>query len=219
VARLAQVGLALLALLIIPRCVTDRVPETPEAPNGPTVGIPGASYSFSSRSTAAEGDSVQFQFCWGDGTVSEWGAFVPGGLLGWAEKSWSDVGTYAVRVLVSNSFGTLSDTSDEHVIAISQELPNQPPNTPDVPTGPDSAERHESCTFTSVGTDPEGDSICYRFDCGGLESSWTELVPSGTPGSISFAWSRAGEYEVRAMTRDRGGLLSGWSYAHGIRIQ
>jgi hypothetical protein len=209
-----------MAGLLLLQCLSfSPAPETPETPNGPGVGVPGPTYSFSTRTSGEGEDSVQFQFGWGDGTTSDWGDYVPSGLMGWAGKSWPDTGTYLVRVWARNSRGAVSDTSGEHSISITAELPNQPPYPPEVPTGPDTAARREVCVFASAGTDPDGDSIAYCFDCGGLQSNWSALVPSGTPGSISFAWAHSGEYEVRARTRDRGGLSSGWSFGHRVVIR
>jgi YD repeat-containing protein len=68
----------------------EEIVSTPSTPTGPTVGIPGTSYSYSTGgSTSTLGHPVQYQFDWGDGT-SPWGASSQ-------SKTWSTQGTYLVR--------------------------------------------------------------------------------------------------------------------------
>jgi uncharacterized repeat protein (TIGR02543 family) len=67
--------------------------STPNVPTGPTGGITGASYTYSTGGSSSNiGHSVEYQFDWkGDGTVlSAWGSASQ-------SKAWSAAGTYKVR--------------------------------------------------------------------------------------------------------------------------
>ena len=74
---------------------------------------------------------------------------------------------------------------------------NHPPDTPSVPSGPDSGQAGVSYGFSSSATDPEGDSVALRFSWGdGDTSAWGGPVGSGASVSMSHAWSTAGSYTV-----------------------
>jgi len=89
---------------------------------------------------------------------------------------------------------------------------NDPPNTPDTPSGPTTLGVGESGTYTTSATDPEGDQVQYRFDWDdGIISDWTDLVNSGTSASLDYSWDTAGTYVVKAQSRDEYGGTSDWS--------
>jgi len=68
--------------------------STPSIPNGPTNGIPGTIYNYSTEgATSSQGHSVQYFFDWGDGTNSGW---LPVGASS-ASKNWPNPGLYAVK--------------------------------------------------------------------------------------------------------------------------
>ncbi|KYK21155.1 hypothetical protein AYK21_05335 [Thermoplasmatales archaeon SG8-52-2] len=96
---------------------------------------------------------------------------------------------------------------------------NNRPNKPNKPSGPNSGRIGTSYVFTSTGTDQDNDRLQYRFDWGdGTFSKWTNLVSSGTSKSLSKKWNKAGNYIVKAQTRDIHGLTSFWSNEHNIKI-
>jgi hypothetical protein len=92
--------------------VTETV-STPNVLSGPTSGITGTSYSYTTGgSTSSLGNPVQYQFDWkGNGTdLSPWGSATQA-------KTWTSAGTYNVRAwarssvntsVVSNWLGSLS---------------------------------------------------------------------------------------------------------------
>ena len=89
---------------------------------------------------------------------------------------------------------------------------NYPPDTLAAPSGPSSAPRDSTCWFTAVATDPDGDSVSLRFDCGdGDTSGWSPLAPSGATVTMSHAWRDYGTYPVRTQARDVDGATSSWS--------
>lgn len=92
-------------------------------------------------------------------------------------------------------------------------ITNEPPLTPDAPTGPDQGVTNVEYTFTASTTDPEGDPIEYWFEWGdGENSGWV------SPGSAKHAWTSAGAFEVTVKARDDNGGESDFSPAHIINI-
>ncbi|MEO0100062.1 MAG: PKD domain-containing protein [candidate division WOR-3 bacterium] len=96
---------------------------------------------------------------------------------------------------------------------------NNPPNTPQTPSGPSSGQVNVSYNFTTSTTDPDGDSVAYQFDWGdGNQSNWSSFLPSGTSITMAKSWSNAGTYSIKARAKDKKGGISDWSPAHGVII-
>jgi len=69
-----------------------------------------------------------------------------------------------------------------------------------------------SITFSTSATDPNGDSLQYRYDWGGgVLSSWGAA-------SRSRSWAAAGQYAVKAQARDSLLSESAWSSAKTVTI-
>ena len=89
---------------------------------------------------------------------------------------------------------------------------NGAPTTPATPTGASSALVNTAITFSTSATDPNGDSLQYRYDWGGgVLSGWGAA-------SQSHSWAAAGQYAVKAQARDSLGLESAWSGAKTVTI-
>jgi len=88
---------------------------------------------------------------------------------------------------------------------------NQAPSTPTI-TGPASGQIGQNLSFSASSSDPEGDTIQYRFDWGdGNISAWGSS-------SQSHSWSSPGSYCVKAQAKDSNGATSGWSSCHTVSI-
>jgi hypothetical protein len=195
-------------------------PDAPATPSGPTPQAVNVSSYFSTRAFDHEGDSIRYLFSWGDGTHSNWTLFAASGAFESAAKSWSQPGTYLVQAIARDKSGGTSDTSSALAVSIVTSLPNRSPNVPQILSGPDTAWRDSACTFSATGTDPDNDSIAFRFDWGdGDFSNWSGLLPSGSAVADTYAWSEAGSYSVRVMARDSKGLISDWSAPRPIVIR
>lgn len=73
--------------------------------------------------------------------------------------------------------------------------------------------------IAAFASDPDKDSIAYRFNWGdGAISDWTGYVPSGEPQSQGHRYSVKGLYRIRAEAKDIEGAKSGWSIAREIWI-
>jgi fibronectin type 3 domain-containing protein len=90
---------------------------------------------------------------------------------------------------------------------------NGAPTTPATPTaGASNAPVNTAITFSTSATDPNGDSLQYRYDWGGGVLSGWEAA------SQSHSWAAAGQYAVKAQARDSLGLESAWSSAKTVTI-
>jgi len=87
-----------------------NTPLPPSTPNGPASGYVGQSYSYSTSTTDPNGDSLQYQFDWGDGSSTTTGWYTSGATAS-ASHSWSSPATYPVKVRAEDSTGALSNWS------------------------------------------------------------------------------------------------------------
>ena len=119
--------------------------------------------------------------------------------------------TYYFAVTDYDSSGQESNFSEEVVHTIA--FQNRRPNKPTVPSGPSSGYPNTGYDFTTSATDPDGDSLDYRFDWGdGDISNW------GGAFSRAHYWSSTGAYCVKAQARDPNGATSSWSDCKDINI-
>ena len=64
-------------------------------------------------------------------------------------------------------------------------------------------------SFKVKGTDVDGDQIRFRFDWGDNTSNTvTDYVYSGEEITVSHAWMKAGDYEIKIYAEDVGGDVS-----------
>jgi hypothetical protein len=96
--------------------------------------------------------------------------------------------------------------------------PNNTPNIPQQPSGPEEGVTGRDYTFTSYTTDYEEDLIYYKFDWGNGEfSNWLGPYNSGELVESTYSWENAGSFDVRVKAKDDFGE-SQWSDAHSIII-
>ncbi|EMR74348.1 Y_Y_Y domain-containing protein [Thermoplasmatales archaeon SCGC AB-539-N05] len=95
--------------------------------------------------------------------------------------------------------------------------PNQPPNTPSKPSGSSSGNTGTSYTYETSTTDPNGNTIMYRFDWNDGTSDDTGYYASGATVSKSHTWNTAGTYDVKVRAYDNK-AWSDWSQAKTVTI-
>jgi hypothetical protein len=88
-----------------------RPPGTPERPSGPTKGIVGVNYTYSTRTTDPDGDRVYYQWNWGDGSTSDWIGPFDSSESASVNHSWPEAGTYNVTVKAKDIYGIESGWS------------------------------------------------------------------------------------------------------------
>jgi hypothetical protein len=118
--------------------------------------------------------------------------------------------TYFFAATAYNASGQESGYSNE--VSYSVPAANGAPSTPSTPSGPASALVNASLAFTTASTDPNGNTIEYRYDWGGgVLGNW------GAAGQ-SHSWPAAGQYVVKAQARDSVGAESAWSAGKTVTI-
>lgn len=208
---------ALSAVIISSGCFNkNEAPAVPSAPSGPTSGAGGLSYDFNASTTDANDDNIAYQFTWGTSDSSNWSSFVASGTQITMSHSWSANGTYSVKVRAKDEHDKMSDWSTAHQIVITV---NNAPLTPTMPAGPYSGFINTAYTFTAVTTDPDTDSIAYRFDwSNGDTSNWSSYYASGATASIAHTYTTAGSYSIRVQAKDMEGATSDWSSTFTLPI-
>ncbi len=98
--------------------VANRPPEKPEQPYGPTEGVVGFEYSFSTNTTDPDGEQVCYLWEWDDGTPGEWTDPYDSGVTVLAYHSWAEVGNYEIKVRAKDIHNAKSDWSDPKMIHI-----------------------------------------------------------------------------------------------------
>ncbi len=107
----------ILSLIHILGCKRKK-PNTPETPTGPASGYINQNYTFMSSATNPYGDSVSIRFDWGNGYISDWSYYVENDDLVSMSYSWSDTGTYYVKVQAKDMNDATSSWSNGHQIKI-----------------------------------------------------------------------------------------------------
>ncbi|MCK7504726.1 MAG: hypothetical protein MZV70_12005 [Desulfobacterales bacterium] len=162
-----------------------------------------AAIAFSTSATDPNGDSLEYRYDWGGGVLLQLGCGQPVAQL---------VRGRAVR---RESPGARQPSGRNRPGRPARRSPSprtQRPTTPAIPSGPSSALVNTAITFSTSATDPNGDSLQYRYDWGGgVLSSWGAA-------SQSRSWAAAGQYAVKAQARDSLLAESAWSSAKTVTI-
>jgi hypothetical protein len=96
------------------------------------------------------------------------------------------------------------------VLAIDEN--NNPPNTPQRPSGPTSGSTNVEYTYSTRATDPEGDNVYYQWDWGdGTVSKWFGPYSSGAEVTAKHSWNVQGSYSIRVKSKDINQAESTWS--------
>ncbi len=96
---------------------------------------------------------------------------------------------------------------------------NSAPDTPAAPEGPVTGYPDSTYAFSVTTTDPDGNSVAYRFSWGdGDTSDWSGYVASGVEVHAEHVWDSIGSYAVTAQAKDSRDAASGWSAEHTITI-
>ncbi|UCG44161.1 MAG: PQQ-binding-like beta-propeller repeat protein [candidate division WOR-3 bacterium] len=110
---------AVLAALFVTGCPEPgSPPDAPSRPEGVEQGYPNHPYVYTVTTTDPDGDSVSFQFDWGDGPTAGWTRYVASGGVGTDTHSWAASGSYTVRCRARQSEEILSDWSEGLAVVI-----------------------------------------------------------------------------------------------------
>jgi len=110
-------------------------PNTPGVPEGPSAGFVGDALTFRATTTDPDGDSISFQFDWGDGSVPDWTPYVASGETVTEQKSFQSEGTYHVKVKAKDTYEVTSAFSPGLTVVISPVSSTGSIQVNSVPTG------------------------------------------------------------------------------------
>ena len=96
----------------------NQQPSKPERPSGPSSGKPGIEYTFKTVSTDPYGKQLYYMWNWGNENYSDWvGPYNSGDECN-ISHTWSEKGTYELKVKAKNTNGAESVWSDPLAISI-----------------------------------------------------------------------------------------------------
>ena len=98
--------------------VDNHPPLTPGAPSGQKKVKKGKYYTYTARTADPDGDMIYYKFDWGDGKISGWIGPKKSEEAITAEHSWSEKGTYEVRVKARDTYGAESNWSDPLTVTV-----------------------------------------------------------------------------------------------------
>ena len=195
---------------------SNRPPNRPLAPSGPSSGSMQSTYSYSASAIDPDGDTMLIIFDWSDGSSSQVGPVSSNTGVA-ASHSWAQPGLRFVKVMARDSKNAESLWSSSLVVKIS-DTANRAPNTPSTPSGSKTGYTGKACFFTSYATDPDRENVRYTFDWGDGSTSQSNPVGSGQSVRLSHAWTSSGSYQVKAQATDGSSASSSWSKAITVRI-
>jgi len=100
--------------------LSNLAPLVPAAPSGPSTGDAGMAYSFSAVTTDPEGDTINYEFDWGDGSVFGSSGFLASGAPATVVHTYAADSTYGVRARGVDIKGAASAWSSAHNIVIGE---------------------------------------------------------------------------------------------------
>jgi len=104
--------------------IKNTKPNKPSTPEGETNGRKDREYTYSTAATDPQGDQVYYLWDWGDGTDSGWLGPFNSGVTVEATHSWTEKGSYVIKVRAKDTGGLIGDWSDP--LPISMPLFMQP---------------------------------------------------------------------------------------------
>ncbi len=97
--------------------LASRPPYSPIRPYGPTKGLAGRYYRYSTSARDPDGDLLRYAFDWGDGSTTTT-SLMPSGTRASASHAWVDRGTYQIRVKAVDSKGESSGWTGALVVIV-----------------------------------------------------------------------------------------------------
>jgi hypothetical protein len=100
----------------------SRPPGIPLTPFGPDTGYVDSTYGFWTAGGDPNGDSILFQFDWGNGDTSAWSDPVPESTYVRMTHSWPGAGEFSIRARAKDVNDLMSDWSDVHILTVKNPL-------------------------------------------------------------------------------------------------
>ncbi len=150
---------------------------------------------FTNLSTDPEGDPLTYKYEYRLKGTTAWISFSTSSAPSY---KFNQVGTMEVRLTVEDTYGATDSKTKEIIVN------NIKPNA-DFSINPNPTDRLTTTSFTSNSTDPEGDSLLYKYEFRKKgTSSWTQFSTSANP---SYTFKDVSTYEVRLTVTDSHGAI------------
>jgi hypothetical protein len=162
--------------------------------SGSSSGYRKVAYTFSTTGSDPEGDSITYQWKV-DGVLQ----VTTGSSLTYTFPTSAAIGYHTITVTTKDYFNASSSTSSK-TFTINNRAP-----TVGVISGPSTGYPGISYTYSTTGSDPDGDTITYEWKVNGV------IQPS-ISAAMTYMFPAFGTYTVQARTRDSKGLYSGYTY-------
>jgi len=161
--------------------------------SGPSSGYRKVAYTFTASGSDPEGDSITYQWRV-DGVIQA----ATGSSLTYTFPTGATIGAHTISVRTRDYFGAYSGDSTKTFTVV-----NRAP-TVGLISGPSSGSPGIPYTFSTTGSDPDGDTITYEWSI-----NWA--IQPATGSSLTYTFPAAGTYTVRVRTKDSHGLYSTYS--------
>ncbi|OYT28476.1 hypothetical protein B6U98_04770 [Thermoplasmatales archaeon ex4572_165] len=92
--------------------ISSNQPPNKPSISGPSTGVKGSSYTYTSTTTDDDGDQIYYWFDWGDGSNSGWKGPYSSGQTASESHIWSAEGSYSIKVKTKDSNDAESIWSD-----------------------------------------------------------------------------------------------------------
>jgi hypothetical protein len=192
--------------------IVGNAPTTPLRPSGPTTTSVYQPVSYETVSTDADLDTIKYGWDWdGDQDVDQWTSFYDSGEVIETSHSWNVEGTFNIRVKAEDINGLQSDFSSPLTVVVTE--PNDPPYTPETPTGDTVLLIDEIGEYLTYGSDPDNDYVRYGWDWNGDDTvdEWTGYYASAQTVTFQHAWVEPGSYDIKVKLEDDIGAQSEFS--------
>jgi fibronectin type 3 domain-containing protein len=169
-------------------------PDSPATPSGPTSGVTGVPYTYSTSATDPDGDQIKYTFDWGDGNRSTTG-YNNSGASAIMSHAWTAPGSYPVKAMSIDIGGAPSGWSPPLEVII-----RGPPGAPTSLTAT-GGDQTIVLTWTAPqddGGSPIANYAIYRSQTQGLETFLVEVGNVLTYGDSGLANGQAYFYKVAA---------------------
>jgi hypothetical protein len=182
-------------------------PAKPSRPAGKTLGIWHVEYTYTTSTTDPNGDQIYYLFDWGDGSTSGWLGPFQSGMTVSGSHTWTQLGTYPVRVKARDVWGAGSVFSDPLNVTITD---NTPPNVPTI-TGPHHGKPDQNYLFNFQTDDGQEQNIWFYIDWGdNTTTGWLGPYVSGTTLHLTHTWTGKMNCTIKAKAKDIMDAESDW---------
>lgn len=191
----------------LPTKYFNHLPDQPETPVGPTVGVIEISYTFSTITTDSDDDSVRYGWSWdGDNVTDEWSSYYASDTTSDISHSWAIPGTYEVLVVAQDNVGEQSEFSD--VLTVNVTTQPDPP----IINGKLKGKAGEEYEFIFSALDPDDDNIYLYIEWGdGTIEDYIGPYQSEEEVILKHNYTEEGNYTIRTKAKDIFDIESDWS--------